>query len=126
VVVLNSKKLNNILNKLKKIPFDIVFLNEEFPPSNKNKIIKKIKGLILNKDFMPYKKNSSWQTTEAYAITPTGAEKFYHKIKNDLGAIDAHIRQAIFEDIRIRAYSLFSPIFSQSHKDSDIQEKNKF
>ena len=103
-------KLNNILPK----DFGLIWLNNNYK-------FQKSKDINNNKII----KTTEQKTTEAYIIKPSFAKELFNYINNNLGAVDAHIRQySEFLDKKEMnvIYKLINGIFCQTSKfKSDIQ-----
>jgi GR25 family glycosyltransferase involved in LPS biosynthesis len=91
--------------------FEIVWLNGE---------VSDVPGKQINPPFtvLPH---PGCKTTESYIITPSFADQLYHSIKNNIGAVDAHMDQYI-KAKKSRSYKVTPPFFCQcDRRDTDIQ-----
>ena len=92
--------------------FEIIWLNGEVSDTPNKRTIHPPFTVMYHPDS---------KTTESYIITPAFAEKLYTSIKNNIGAVDAHMGQYIKAHTS-RSYKVSPPFFCQiDRSDTDIQ-----
>lgn len=100
---------NNMFDFYDKVEHGIIFLNKNSDDSPH-----------LTKHISP-----TSITTEAYMITKECAEKLYQFNENNLGAIDAHIKQFFENNIIYKQWISSKKFFFQENTSSDIQGISK-
>jgi GR25 family glycosyltransferase involved in LPS biosynthesis len=97
------------------LAYDIIWFNgkNSDKPEKENSKIEK---------FYSIKEYRGQNSTECYLITPNFAKELVNYIKNDIGAVDAHMSQVI-NKLNSKSYCVFPTVCCQvDRNDTDIQK----